>query len=306
MIRKIITLVYLTTCFFSAQSQIIYSVNPIAFSPVSLNSATIVNGLQDDSYSSVIPIGFNFTFFGFDYNSLVVSSNGLVSFDLNKANNASPWATSGDTLPSNKPQYNNSIMGVYHDMDASFLNTNSNIFVQLIGSAPNRQFVISYEALPMFSCNSNRASSQIILFEGTNNIEVHVEKKELCTTWNDGHAILGIQNIIGNEAHYPLNKNGNSQWTSFQEAWRFNFLGFYLNNPEILSRNKKIEIYPSPATNYIYTKSNKIDLNQSEILNIHGQKINITSYKDKIDVRHLPSGFYWLRIGNDYNKFFKQ
>ncbi|MFX8082878.1 hypothetical protein ABTK87_19155, partial [Acinetobacter baumannii] len=47
---------------------------------------------------------------------------------------------------------------------------------------------------------------------GTNIIDVYNANKALCTTWNNGNAIEGIQNIDGTIAYAVPGRN-NSQWS---------------------------------------------------------------------------------------------
>ena len=89
-------------------------------------AGTPTNLTVDDTYSSVINIGFPFPFFGTTYNSLIASTNGLVSFDVSKAGLFAHYAIPND-LPS--ASYDRAIiMGPYHDLDPS------------IGSSPTHCF----------------------------------------------------------------------------------------------------------------------------------------------------------------------
>ena len=70
-----------------------YVVNPITgngncFRPYVSPAApgTSTNLSIDDRYTNIIPLGFNFPFFGTVYNQLVGSTNGYLSFDVSLAN----------------------------------------------------------------------------------------------------------------------------------------------------------------------------------------------------------------------------
>ena len=60
-----------------------------------------------------------------------------------------------------------------------------------------RKIVCSWNEVPLFSCTSFRNSYQIVCYEGTNIIEVHVRQRKACTNWRDGRGIIGIQNATG-------------------------------------------------------------------------------------------------------------
>ena len=72
----------------------------------------------------------------------------------------------------------------------------------------------------MFSCTTISSGSQIVLYEGTNIIDVYNAQKVLCSTWNLGHAVEGIQNSSATTAYVVPGRN-NTQWTAANDAWRF-------------------------------------------------------------------------------------
>jgi hypothetical protein len=303
--KRIGLVIGLISIYFISYSQTIYSVSQIPFAPNTVTSDTFVS-LSDDAYSAKLLIGFTFVFFGENYDELVVSSNGSISFDLTRAMQYSNWVTAGDTIPMNSIDYNNSIMSPYQDMNGNSLGINGNIRIRTAGIYPNRTLTISFNQIPLFSCNNMVATSQIILFETSNNIEIHLENKPLCTNWNSGHAILGIQNKDGTEAFYPPNKNGVQTWTANQEAWRFTSLGSYLSTSDLITNKNKLHIYPSPAQDFIYIQNNPSNSIEYSIMNVFGQKVKEGSYTTKIDISDLTNGIYWLKTANShYNKFIK-
>lgn len=67
-----------------------------------------------------------------------------------------------------------------------------------------------------------------------------------------------------------------------------------LSNSEV-SFATGIQIYPNPAKDFVYIKNNqKID--SIEVYSLSGQKLNIDTNDDKINVSQLPSGVYILNI----------
>lgn len=94
--------------------------NPGTTAGLLLNAPTFIT-LSDDSYSGVVPIGFSFNFYGTNKTQCVIGSNGVVTFNLTKANGYCPWALGGaGTLPN--PGFNdalNACMPAYHDMNPS-------------------------------------------------------------------------------------------------------------------------------------------------------------------------------------------
>jgi gliding motility-associated-like protein len=78
--------------------------------------------------------------------------------------------------------------------------------------------------MPYFgsSCTSQRATHQMVLYEGTGIVEVYIQDKPICTGWNGGNAILGMQDGTRTQAIAPAGKNA-TQWgsTGMNECYRF-------------------------------------------------------------------------------------
>ncbi|MDP5099511.1 MAG: gliding motility-associated C-terminal domain-containing protein [Crocinitomicaceae bacterium] len=187
-----------------------------ASTAVILNNPTQVN-LSDDSWSGVIPIGFNFSFYNNIYNQCLIGSNGLLSFNTANANGYCAWALGGvGALPTGGFATTfNSAMICMSDLNPG---TGGNIFYQTIGTAPNRIFVVLYENTPTFGTQDCNYMATI-LRETSNQIDYHIATKQMVPTWNGGLAIQGAENNAGNVAHITPGRN-NTQWTAFQDAKR--------------------------------------------------------------------------------------
>lgn len=227
-----------------------YTVNPIGATP----SACFPVYLQpndptgdttsltvDDIYSNVIGIGFPFPFYGTIYNNLVASSNGVVSFDASRSGQFAHYgmlrdinllsATAG--LPENLPSnlYDAAlIMGPYHDLNPEYPTSPTRIVQRkTIGTSPHRKWILSYYKLPLYfvtgGCNLLIENThQIILYESTGIIEVLVFGSQPCLGWNDGRAMIGIQNAGKNQALMVNGRRASDPpWGSpgMNEAYRF-------------------------------------------------------------------------------------
>jgi gliding motility-associated-like protein len=176
----------------------------------------------DDTWSEVIDLGFEFCFFGDTYSQILIGSNGVLSFELENSGTGNGFSLdSGDSLPnsSNSTLTEANIFGVSHDIDPSVC---GDINYVVLGASPSRQFVVNYSEVCHYgtSCNSLKSSSQIILYESSNAIDVNIYNKPSCTSWNDGLAVVGIQNIDDTIAYTPPNRN-TSVWDTTDEFWRF-------------------------------------------------------------------------------------
>lgn len=202
---------------FQVFSQTPYGVYQIPFQTVSPGQSTTIV-LGDDQMSGMVPIGFSFSFFGNEYTSLSVSSNGYVTFNQTTAGSSSPFQAAYSIPNAAAPQ--NAIMLSWCDLNPYL---NGNISYGILGEAPNRIFVVQYNLVPLFACNQDLYTGQLQLFEETNNIEVHITAKPLCSNgsgWSN-LAIEGIQNASYTEAYTVPGRNNSGSWQAFNDAWRF-------------------------------------------------------------------------------------
>ena len=185
-------------------------INEIMFQPPFdwSEGEVILSGI-DDGYSSAIPIGFDFNFYGFSYNQFVASSNGWLSFDLNPYAGYNPQETiPGISLPLN------SVMVVYNDLDPG---TCGDIRYGIEGESPNRKCFINWNSVCQFSCSYNTVNAQAVLYENTNAIEIYIGQRQYCD-W--GSVCTGIQNSSGTLGAYPSDlPTGN--WSISERAWRY-------------------------------------------------------------------------------------
>ncbi|RSK42120.1 T9SS type A sorting domain-containing protein [Mangrovimonas spongiae] len=222
-----------TLCFFNlsiGQNTLFYTVESIPYQSFQGDAEVTFN--QDDVYSDVINIPFDFSFSsyyqGFFYedffSQLVISSNGSISFDTSLANGYCPWAFS-DTLPVSDSNHNlaqMNIFGPFHDIYNMAPGVdNGVVFTGVSGEAPHRKFYVVYDSIPQYSCTELLSSSHIVLHETTGIIEVFIYDKPLCD-WNSGNAVIGLQKSIGGDivAITPPGRNTGA-WETSSEAWRF-------------------------------------------------------------------------------------
>jgi len=227
-----------------------YQVVPIPYNPFPFVNpgGVIFNPIyEDDRYSSVIYLPFTFCFYGQNYSSCVVGTNGILTFDTTNKNTYNayiidrPIPYAGGTPDNAGPYYPKaSIMGPYHDIDPQLGDQPYDRRMEYIimGTAPCRKFVLNFYRIPYFGCNDtvNVTTQQMVLYEGTGLIDIYVETKPIAcnSSTNNGNAILGIQNWDQDAQVSPPNRNY-AVWSSFREAWRFipNGGGSLLNRVEL-------------------------------------------------------------------------
>ncbi len=210
----------------------------------------------DDRWSSVIPLGFNFDYFGNSYTNVVIGANGLLSFNDGLAGTFNEWnINAADLLPSpNLPL--NAIHGAYHDIDPSVAGDHY-IEYAIVGTAPSRQFKVTFFEVPHFQCNDLMTTQQIILYESSNVVDVLIIEKPECTTWNGGLATLGIQNEFGTVGYAPPGRNTGAWEVLTQELWRFvpdgnpNYTFEWLDEDgNVISNDTDITVSPTETTTY--------------------------------------------------------
>ena len=207
----------------SAQSQCRPYVDPGTAGPSTNLSA-------DDYYSDTLFLPFRFPFYGSTYGSLIASTNGYLSFDTTRALLSCAWQL---TIAGNVPNttYDRAlIMGPWHDIDMNPAITNSptrQVKYNVVGNAPNRKWILSFYKIPLYSMTCNpliENTHQIILHESTGIIEVFIKDKQQCPSWNNGDAMIGIEDWNRTKAVIPPGRAATDPpWGSIgmNETWRF-------------------------------------------------------------------------------------
>ncbi len=230
-----------------------YRVDTIPYNPpdTTFHATTGVGGGQipatmDDGWHTPMPLPFPFNFFGTNYRHVVVGGNGIISFDTtvsgdNCVNNYAAQCP----IPNPMFPHKNAIYGVYEDIDPNAtrnlpdaLSAHRGIFQSIYDDYPCRKLCVSYNGMQQFSMPGNYCTYQIVCYESTNIIEVHVKKRSQGSATNNGCGLIGIQNAAGTAAFvakpstapiYGFNPF-DSTATIEEEAFRFTPLGDTLIN----------------------------------------------------------------------------
>ena len=233
-----------------------YQVSSENFTPYGdFNAGTPLNANADDLFFDKIKIPFNFCYFGKNYSEVIVGSNGVLTFDntqLGKIN----YPNVEDLNPSiTLPK--NSIFGVFSDLVFSKAD-DSEVYYRIIGTAPCRKLVVNFYKGKVLGCEQT-VTSQIVLSEGSNMVEIFVENKPLlCSDAKFKNSLLGIINSEATVGYSPADRNSGI-WEAQNEAWRFTPSGpaitpqvswFNSANQNIGSGNT---VNVCPTQNEIYT-----------------------------------------------------
>ena len=147
----------------------------------------------DDCVAGNLPIGFSFTFFGNTFTTFNASANGFIGFSLPGTGLTGHGCCSGRTIPS-ADETNNIIAAAWTDL---YPGGGGDVRYETRGRAPNRYLVVAYENVPWCCGPGNHVTTQIILYEGTNAIEIHTPNQSA------GHIYTqGVENENGTQAAF--------------------------------------------------------------------------------------------------------
>lgn len=203
-----------------------YEVHSIPYNPpFPFTGGTPVSANTDDVWSPLINMPFDFCFFGQSYNKMIIGSNSVISFETNIAGQTAggrcEWSFGArDAIPT--PElFKTTIFGPYMDTNPAVAGSGT-INWYVTGTAPNRAMVVNFPNIKYFgsACSHLSLTSQVIIYETTNAIEVYVQNRPSGCSWQSGVAVLGIQNQTGTQGYTAPGRN-TGDWSATNEAWRF-------------------------------------------------------------------------------------
>ena len=276
---------------------------------------------KDDIWSEVIDLGFDFCFFGNKFDKVLINTNGAITFSVKGVVNGGLYTPGAGapykpiapipSPPDADPEYGyspiaNSIMGVFQDMNPDLASSPADFSInyQVIGKAPCRMLVFNIYNLGLFSCNfdpenidESTQTSQIVLYEGTNIIDVYVKNRPSCpTAWQGGGGVIGIQNENGTQAYTPDERN-TGEWTTTNEAWRFSPAGDssiefnWKKDGVLISSEPEINVTINESAIYTATASYAIcgqEFTITKDFNFIKEDFEIGKAKDLIDCTKKP------------------
>ena len=215
---------YIPAQYFNGQ----YTVDAIEYNPP---DATFHQGerldLNCDDIFTVTPtqIAYPFYFFGQRKTQFRLGDNGMITFSTETMSNDHctstttpkpycPYSISGDDyyLPwkpdeghtpggdSYFTRMHDGIYGVYEDTHPlpSTVTAPQGVYYGVLDTFPCRKIVATWNEIPLYNSQTgNRQSYQIVCYEGSNIIEMHIKRRGCCSTTNNGRGYIGIQNATG-------------------------------------------------------------------------------------------------------------
>jgi hypothetical protein len=293
-----------------AQFAYTFSQSTTTYVPVT-GGTNAFNYVWDDD-EHLVPIGFNFNYFGKTYTNLVLHSNGLLIFDVDI--NLTPLSDTIRTI---------AVFGDYgmSGQGADLMDRGDNIgepqspvVYNTLGTAPNRVLVIEWQNAGFYPDNNltSYVNVQARLYESTHHIDIVVGTNSIDPNhYQPGSSgpIIGVSawNVITTAMIGGLYLSGSA--TSAQpmptyvelnstppSGTLYSFVPSSTNVDEISSSN--MHVYPNPVADHLYLHiPSEADLKMIHITDING-RLHISYAKDshngnlKIDVSSLPGGVY--------------
>ena len=179
---------------------------PAPFQQLNVNQGNPLN-LADDQVSNPINLGFNFKFYGQDFNSAFISSNGVLGFQgpIN-------GCCSGYNLANPGNRY-----GIFA-LQTDLINLQTtNPWYRTQGEQGDRTFTVGWYNMPIYYDQNFRSSFEITLFENNNNILLNYG--DLNT--NGRFFTAGIK---GNDGEYELLYSGTNDAFLENSSYMFSFI----------------------------------------------------------------------------------
>jgi hypothetical protein len=187
------------------------NITSIPFSPERGPFANQLPGCDDCLFGGTtgFPIGFSFNYYGESYTGFWISSNGFVSFTRPSSNGC----CHGRPLP---------LFDIVNNMVAlAWVDLNprpGQMAFEVRGEAPSRRLIINYDRVAAVSEGTRTITAQLILFEGTNFIELHTTALPQLATHN---VTQGAENAQATEAAFVNGRVATRSFALSNDAVRF-------------------------------------------------------------------------------------
>ena len=183
----------------------------------------LASGSLDDGGWSGIPLGFNFDFFGTNYTTLNVGTNGVLQFGAYNATALADFTIGA--LP-NTADPLGAVYACANDLHCGTTGTPATyVRYWTEGYAPNRRFVIEYNVF-QYGSTTNRVNVQVIVYETLGMVDVIA--KQIMSTNSKSIGVNSPTGTIGASAP-NCTTNAQNYWSAQTatiaaanpQAWRF-------------------------------------------------------------------------------------
>jgi hypothetical protein len=138
----------------------------------------------DEIISGGVSLGFDFEYYGNDFDTVYVASNGHVSFNGRLFTDVVCAPDAADEA----------FAGLWTDINTA---SGGAIYYKIIGEAPSRKFIAQYDNVASEADDGDLASFQIVLEEATDDLVIYVRD-----AFEDASSFLGIRGFLMNHHLY--------------------------------------------------------------------------------------------------------
>ncbi|MCU0536307.1 MAG: PEP-CTERM sorting domain-containing protein [Hydrococcus sp. Prado102] len=169
------------------------------FEDISTTGTRVLAGVDDSTATT--SLGFNFNFYGTNYNNVFWNSNGLITFGNGT------WMYGNSDLTTSSSVNLPSIAAFWDDLQ--FFNSGTDaVYYQTLGSPGKQRFIVQWNQAGGYYSSPSPVTFQAVLFEGTNDILLSY----LDVDSEDGRAFGGSATVgIADSNGYSNGKN--LQWS---------------------------------------------------------------------------------------------
>ena len=177
-----------------------YTVSHVEWKPDAIPDIWAPDTVRDDGWIGDVDLGFDFNFYGKNYHTVNVYSNGFLMFGQGIKDPRGLGFNKGGPIP-NAAVPNNIIAFAWMDWVPDTAHVKGGIRWARRGDAPNRRFVLQFNNVPeyaKFGKTPGYVLSQVVLTEGSNEITIYTYQLYSNTL---GMSITqGIENADGTKA----------------------------------------------------------------------------------------------------------
>jgi len=178
-----------------------------------VNGTTVLplsGGNLDDGGWANLNLPFSFNYFGSGYSSFAIGTNGFLWLGSGAPNTYFGVGTAFPAVSAARP----AIGSVYADLDFDGVGSGSTIEYFVTGTSPNQKLVVNWNG--QFWPNTGTVTTQAILYENSNIIEVHT-----FTSTGNQSAVEGIQDATGTTAYVVTGRNAVTWSVTTADAYRW-------------------------------------------------------------------------------------
>ncbi|HQW69517.1 MAG TPA: hypothetical protein PLH25_07605, partial [Flavobacterium sp.] len=255
-----------------------YTVSDIPYCPqAAFNDPSFIQFplSNDDTYSPIFSLPFDFCFYGTNFSNVQIGDNGVISFVNSQIYTPNVFGENAyvQNLPFANPNFpngtgqgadspfRNMICGVFQDTNAAEAppaGMTRSVNYQLVGQYPCRKLIVNFN-LGQFNCgyDNGEQASQIVLYEVSNIIEVYVKNRTSCDSHQGGRGVIGIKGGGANPPFAVAPGRDSGNWDTSLEAWRFTPTGpnvpvtiRWFDGPTEIGTGPTITVCPAATTTY--------------------------------------------------------